>query len=84
MFVGIGGKLWDSSMILAEYLLSHSDLIKSRRVIELGSGLGLIGIVSSLLGAEEVLVTDMEVKFAAPFTVYHILFAQPLVPRFVP
>lgn len=59
---GIGGKLWDSCLILTRHLSRHRDLLVGKTVVELGSGLGLVGIFCSLLGAH-VTLTDIEVLY---------------------
>ena len=54
------GKVWDAGLVLIEYLTLHSDLIaKPKKVIELGSGTGLVGIGAAMLGSK-CIVTDME------------------------
>jgi len=60
VWLGIGGKLWDSCLILTRYLSRHRELLQDKSVVELGSGLGLVGIYCSLLDAR-VSLTDMEV-----------------------
>ncbi|KAL3662059.1 hypothetical protein V7S43_012864 [Phytophthora oleae] len=57
--LGIGGKLWDSCLVLTRYLAERRELLEGKQVVELGSGLGLVGIFCSLLGAR-VTLTDME------------------------
>ncbi|KAK9370348.1 putative methyltransferase-domain-containing protein [Lipomyces kononenkoae] len=57
----LGLKTWGSSLLLANRLTDrHQDLIPSsrRRVLELGSGTGLLGIVLGVLGYP-VLLTDL-------------------------
>lgn len=43
---------WHASVALSEFLCKHRDRIRGRRVLELGTGLGLCGLVASWLGAE--------------------------------
>ncbi|KAJ0409035.1 hypothetical protein ATCC90586_000622 [Pythium insidiosum] len=57
--LGIGGKLWDSCLVLTRYLQDYPDLLRGRQVIELGSGLGLVGIYCAMMGAH-VTLTDMD------------------------
>eukprot|EP01034_Spumella_vulgaris_P023602 gene23602-29838_t len=59
-FLGIGGKVWDSTYILLKYLACHRhELIAGRRVLELGSGTGLAGIALCSLNPQSVILTDM-------------------------
>ncbi|OQR95226.1 hypothetical protein ACHHYP_00189 [Achlya hypogyna] len=58
--LGIAGKLWDSALILTTYLARYPTLLAGKRVLEVGSGLGLVGMVCALLGAASVTLTDME------------------------
>ena len=45
--------------VLAEYLVRLGpEFVKGRTVFELGSGTGLVGLVSGALGAEAVWITD--------------------------
>jgi predicted nicotinamide N-methyase len=53
-----GLALWTCSQILSGYLVENAHFVREKRVLELGSGLGLCGIVSHLLGASEVIATD--------------------------
>lgn len=56
--LGIGGKLWDASLALLAYLEKH-DAVRGRRVLELGSGVGLVGIAcAARFGAADVFLTD--------------------------
>ena len=54
----LGSSIWSSSLSLSSYLTLEPSLIKNKKVIELGCGLGLPSIIASKFGAEEVLVTD--------------------------
>mmetsp|Transcript_16453 Transcript_16453/g.30581 ORF Transcript_16453/g.30581 Transcript_16453/m.30581 type:complete len:283 (-) Transcript_16453:143-991(-) len=56
-----GLALWTCSQILSAYLADHPELVRDKRVLELGAGLGLCGIVAHHLDADEVLVTDGDV-----------------------
>lgn len=53
-----GLALWTCSQILGSYLTDHPELVKDQRVLELGAGLGLCGVVAHHLDAHHVLVTD--------------------------
>ena len=68
---GVAGVVWDAAIVLATYLQTMNsqgedglreigltgDSLKEKRVLELGAGTALIGIVSWLLGAN-VVITD--------------------------
>lgn len=54
--------MWDSCLVLTRYLSDHQDLLRNKRVVELGSGIGLVGIYCAKLGAASVTLTDMEVS----------------------
>eukprot|EP00124_Ichthyophonus_hoferi_P004560 Ihof_evm2s518 gene=Ihof_evmTU2s518 len=59
---GFGHVAWDASFVLAKYLEYDKDLsgkLKGKTVVELGAGVGVPGVTSSILGAHVVL-TDME------------------------
>lgn len=51
------GVLWPSALGLAHFLQDHPVIVKEKRVLELGSGLGLPSLVATNLGAK-VLTTD--------------------------
>lgn len=52
-------RVWPSEECLAYYLLKHEKLVRSKTVLELGSGMvGLSGLTSVALGASEVVLTD--------------------------
>ncbi|XP_078669047.1 protein N-lysine methyltransferase METTL21A-like [Branchiostoma floridae x Branchiostoma belcheri] len=54
----IGTKLWTTAEVFSQYLESGIFPLQDKKVIELGSGTGLVGIVTSLLGAD-VTLTDL-------------------------
>ena len=43
--LGIGGKVWDSTFVLLDYLNRNKTLVQGKTIVELGSGTGLAGIV---------------------------------------
>ncbi|KAJ6678293.1 CALMODULIN-LYSINE N-METHYLTRANSFERASE [Salix viminalis] len=50
---------WPSEDVLAYFCLSHADMFRSKRVIELGSGYGLAGLViAATTEASEVVISD--------------------------
>lgn len=60
----VGGKVWDAETVLSHYLHDIVGVtLQNKRVIELGAGTGLAGIVSSHLGA---LVCATELSEALP------------------
>ncbi|XP_035677136.1 protein N-lysine methyltransferase METTL21A-like [Branchiostoma floridae] len=54
----IGKRIWPGGEAFAEYLESGELSLEDKKVIELGAGTGLVGIVASLLGAD-VTITDL-------------------------
>lgn len=52
--------LWPSAIAVSEELARQPELVQGARVVELGSGLGLPGIIAGLCGADSVLLTDVE------------------------
>lgn len=56
---GTGSSLWDSSIVLLKYLeRTHCDDWRGKRVLDLGAGVGLVGLVLALYGAH-VTLTDI-------------------------
>lgn len=53
------GVTWDASIALSYYLEDHPHLVHGKRVLELGCGTALPGLVSALLGARETILTDL-------------------------
>ncbi|ELR18499.1 nicotinamide n-methyltransferase [Acanthamoeba castellanii str. Neff] len=58
----IGAVLWDAGYELARYLERHfgEGGLRGKRVLELGAGTGIVGMVASLLGADVVLTDGDE------------------------
>lgn len=57
--VGTGGTLWDASYILCQFLERCPNIVQGKKVLELGSGLGLGAIGAKVLGASEVIASDV-------------------------
>ncbi|OQS07676.1 hypothetical protein THRCLA_00335 [Thraustotheca clavata] len=52
-----GTLVWEAAVALSNYVLNEVDL-KPLRVLELGAGLGVPGMVAGLLGAKRVVITE--------------------------
>ncbi|MES2459668.1 MAG: methyltransferase domain-containing protein [Armatimonadota bacterium] len=55
-----GLMLWAAAIGLAERLTEEPSLVAGKRVLELGAGVGLPGLVAATLGAAEVTQTDYQ------------------------
>jgi predicted nicotinamide N-methyase len=53
-------RVWPSAVALAECLLRRPELVRGRRVADVGAGLGVAGIAAALAGAHEVVLLDRE------------------------
>jgi len=51
--------VWPAAHALATHLITHPELVRGRRVVELGAGGGLPGMVAAALGAQEVVLTEL-------------------------
>lgn len=51
--------MWDGSLLLARYLEKSPEIVRNKTILELGSGCGLVGIAASMVGAKEVVMTDL-------------------------
>jgi predicted nicotinamide N-methyase len=60
-----GVALWPSSIALAHDLISRADELRGKRVLELGAGTGLPGIVAASLGAHVVQTDRDELALSA-------------------
>lgn len=47
-----GYLLWESAIVMARYLVAEAALVRGKRVLELGAGVGLPGLVARSLGAQ--------------------------------
>jgi nicotinamide N-methyltransferase len=50
--------IWPGSIVLADYLQMHSEVVCNKNILELGAGAALPSLVSSKLGANLVVATD--------------------------
>ncbi|KAG7359806.1 methyltransferase-16 family protein [Nitzschia inconspicua] len=62
--LGTGLNVWDGSIALAKYLESNPAIVEEKKILEVGAGTGLVGIAAAILGAKEVVVTDLEYSLA--------------------
>ncbi|CAD6196149.1 unnamed protein product [Caenorhabditis auriculariae] len=54
----VGGVIWDSALVAAHLFLKNREYWMDKKVVELGAGTGVCGLVLGALGAE-VLLTDL-------------------------
>jgi predicted nicotinamide N-methyase len=60
----IGTRVWDSAILMSKWFekMQHeTNFLSGKRVIELGSGTGLLGLICAKLGASLVVLTDLPV-----------------------
>ncbi len=55
-----GVTVWDAGVSLAHILCENPGIVKGKRIIELGSGAGLVGCVAARVGAQQVILTDLD------------------------
>jgi len=58
-FHGSGSKVWDASHVMARWIVSHRGLFSAKRVLELGCGCGVAGLVAARFAAH-VTLSDAE------------------------
>lgn len=61
---GTGLNVWDGALLLARYIEKVPNIVKDKRVIELGSGCGVVGVAAAICGCREVVMTDL--SYALP------------------
>jgi predicted nicotinamide N-methyase len=57
-----GMSIWRGSEVLAKYLKQNPEVVKDKTVLELGAGVGLVGLTAHHLGASRMLWTDGDEK----------------------
>ena len=57
----VGQQLWRGALLLADYLIHvyRRGMLKGATVVEVGSGVGFIGVILSILNCKRVYLTDM-------------------------
>lgn len=58
-------RLWPSAVALAQLMLQQPELIRGKRVCEIGSGLGLAGIAAALAGGNTMAIFSLPHSAAA-------------------
>lgn len=53
-----GEYIWPAGIAMCEFLKRNPELVKGKRILELGSGTGIVGLYAAKLGAEHVTLTD--------------------------
>ena len=53
-----GEYIWPTPLYVCDFLKRNSELVKGKRVLELGSGTGIVGLYAAKLGAKHVTLTD--------------------------
>lgn len=69
---------WAGGQALARHVLDHPGLVKGKRVIDLASGSGLVGIAALKAGAASVVAADIDVFAVSAITLNAALNATPL------
>lgn len=63
--IGTGATVWPAACVLSKYLEHQVKLkllsLKQKKVVELGCGTGIVGIALSMLGAHEVVLSDVPI-----------------------
>lgn len=52
--------VWGGGLALARHVLDHSETVAGRRVLDLGSGSGLVAIAAAMAGAGDVTAADID------------------------
>ena len=57
-----GQKVWCGSVVVSEYMLRNPSIVRSKCVVELGSGTGIVGMMCHRLGAGPIFFTDHDAR----------------------
>jgi len=58
--LGTGVNTWDGAIVLAKFFDFNPLIVSGKRILELGAGTGVAGIAAAMLGAQYVLLSDLE------------------------
>jgi len=56
---------WAGGQALARYILDNPEIVRAKRVLDIGSGSGLVGLAASKAGAAHVLAADIDAHACA-------------------
>lgn len=56
----LGLDIWPAAITLCQYIADNPDAVLHKRVIELGAGVGLPGLLAAKVGAEESIISDYD------------------------
>jgi predicted nicotinamide N-methyase len=59
---------WASGRVLARFILDHPEWVRGKRVLDFGSGSGVVGIAAARAGAREVVACDIDADALAATT----------------
>ncbi|TGN38786.1 class I SAM-dependent methyltransferase [Marinobacter confluentis] len=51
---------WASGQVLAAYILEHPELVRGKRILDFGSGSGVVAIAAAMAGASEAIACDTD------------------------
>mgnify|MGYP000214477629 CR=1 FL=1 len=51
---------WASGQVLGHYILNHKSAFENKRILDFGSGSGVVAIAAALAGASEVIACDID------------------------
>jgi predicted nicotinamide N-methyase len=51
---------WGSGQALARYVLDHPERVRDRRIVDLGTGSGIVALAAARAGAREVVALDLD------------------------
>lgn len=51
---------WAGGTVLARYILDHPEVVQGRRVVDIGTGSGVVAIAAAMAGALDVLAIDLD------------------------